>query len=40
MLLEHIRFKKRQALKFNIKSKNDIGQALQKLGLKKTVQLS
>ena len=33
MLLEHIRFKKRKALKIEIKSKNDIGQALHKLGL-------
>ena len=35
MLLEHIRFKKRKALKIEIKSKNDIGQAFTKLGLEK-----
>lgn len=33
MILEHIRFKNRQALKIEIKSKNKIDQALEKLGL-------
>jgi len=33
MLLEHIRFKKRQTLKIEIKTQNEISLALQKLGL-------